>query len=127
VALGDHLTERQFSDAWRVMLRALDFGSLYCWYYTAKVFPREHEAMSKYMYPLTPVELHKGYIIGKERIVTKLSGRFGWGDNSDFEALVFDTNGKLTDKYPVKKIEENGQTFAEVRIPGSCAVVIIRK
>ncbi|MBE6379895.1 MAG: hypothetical protein E7047_03090 [Lentisphaerae bacterium] len=127
VALGDHLTEKSFPDAWRVMLRALDFGSLYCWYYTIKVYPREHEAMSKYMYPFTPIELHKGYIIGEERIITKLSGRFGWGDASDFEALVFDTNGKLTDKYPVKKIEENGQTYAEVRIPGSCAVVIIRK
>ncbi|MBE6370345.1 MAG: hypothetical protein E7056_09355 [Lentisphaerae bacterium] len=127
VALGDHLTEKMFSDAWRVMLRALDFGSLYCYYYTAKVYPRNHEAMSKYMYPFTPVELHKGYIIGQERIITKVSGNFGWGDNSDFEAIVFDSNGQKTDKYPVKKVQKDNQTFAEVRLPASCAAVIIKR
>ncbi|MBE6379894.1 MAG: hypothetical protein E7047_03085 [Lentisphaerae bacterium] len=127
VSLGDHLTEKSFTEAWRGILSALDFGSLYCYYYTNKTHPTKHEAITKWMYPFTPVELHKGYLIGEERIITKLSGLFGWGDNSDFEALVFDRNGVLTDKYPVKKVVINGKTYAEVRIPGSCAAVIIRK
>ena len=127
VSLGDHLTEKSFADAWRGILSALDFGSLYCYYYTNKTHPTKHEAMSKYMYPFTPVELHKGYIIGQERIITKVSGNFGWGDNSDFEAIVFDSNGQKTDKYPVKKVQKDNQTFAEVRLPASCAAVIIKR
>ena len=79
------------------------------------------------MYPFTPIELHKGYVIGEERIITRISGYFGWGDKSDFECKVFDSKGKLTEQYPVKKVVRNNQTFAEVRIPANCAVVIIRK
>ena len=127
VALGDHLTEKNFDDAWRIMLRALDYGSLYCAYYTYKSYPRQHKAMTCWMYPFTPIELHKGYVIGKERIITRISGCFGWGDKSEFEAKVFDANGKLTNQYPVKKVTHNGQNFAEVRIPANCAAVIIRK
>ncbi|MBE6379896.1 MAG: hypothetical protein E7047_03095 [Lentisphaerae bacterium] len=126
VALGDHLTERKFTDAWKVMLRALDFGGLYCVYVTRKVYP-EYPTMTKWMYPFTPIELHKGYLIGQERIITKNSGLFGWGDNSDFEAVVFGPNGQVTDRYPVKKVVIDGKTYAEVRIPGLCAAVIIRK
>ncbi len=127
VALGDHLTENDFSDAWKIMLRALDYGSLYCAYYTRKIYPRDHKAMTCWMYPFTPIELHKGYVIGEERIITRISGYFGWGDKSDFECKVFDSKGKLTEQYPVKKVVRNNQTFAEVRIPANCAVVIIRK
>ena len=126
VALGDHLTERKFTDAWKVMLRALDFGGLYCVYVTRKVYP-DYPTMTKWMYPFTPIELHKGYLIGQERIITKNSGLFGWGDNSDFEAVVFDNTGKVTQQYPVKKVTLDGKTYAEVRLPGSCAAVIIRK
>jgi len=126
VALGDHLTERKFADSWKVMLRALDFGGLYCVYQTVRVFPR-HPTLTKYMYPFTPIELHKGYLIGKERIITKVSGLFGWGDASEFDIKVFDTNGKLTDSYPGKKVVIDGKNYAEIRIPGNCAAAIIRK
>ena len=127
VALGDHLTEKNFADAWKVMLRALDFGSLYCAYYTYKIYPRDHQTLSCWMYPFTPIELHSGYVIGQERIITRISGEFSWGDGSDFEAKVFDSNGRLTDKFPVKKHIRNHQSFAEVRIPDNHAAVIIRK
>jgi hypothetical protein len=79
------------------------------------------------MYPFTPVELHKGYLIGKERIITKQSGIFGWGDQSDFDVLIFDTAGQQTDKYPAEKVVIDGKNYAEIRIPGNCAAVIIRK
>jgi len=46
------------------------------------------------MFPITPMELHEGYIIGKERIVTNRSGLFGWGDNSKHEVHVFNEEGK---------------------------------
>ena len=50
------------------------------------------------MYPFTPIELHSGVLIGKERILTNRSGHFGWGDASAFRAHVFDSDGKQTDR-----------------------------
>lgn len=49
------------------------------------------------MYPITPVELHEGYIIGKEKILTAVSGTFYW-NKSDHPAApsvckIFDVNG----------------------------------
>jgi hypothetical protein len=125
VALGDHITERTPVHAYRVMLKALDFGCLYAWYNTP-IFPR-HKMLTEHMYPFTPIELHAGYVIGKERIITNRSGVFGWGDNSDFTAYVYDRAGKQTDRYPVKKVGRNGKTYAEVRIPGGYAAAIVRQ
>jgi hypothetical protein len=53
--------------------------------------------MSPYLFPFTPIELHPGYLLGKERIVTMHSGRYGWGDREDCIVRTFDENGKLRD------------------------------
>lgn len=124
VALGDHLTERTPEQAYRVMLRALDHGCLYAWYQTA-IVPR-HPMLTEHMFPFTPIELHEGYVIGRERIVTNRSGRFGWGDASAFVAHVYDRTGKETDRYPVKAVEQDGKTYADVRIPGGYSAAIVR-
>jgi len=59
IALGDHLTERNERDAYRVMLRALDFGCLYYWYNDLTVVPT-HPHLTSYMFPATPIELGEG-------------------------------------------------------------------
>ncbi len=125
VALGDHLSERTFGDAWGVMLRALDFGCLYNWY-VSKVVPPE-PTLTSHMFPFTPIELHEGYVIGEERIITNRSGLFGWADDSGFAAYVYDRNGAPTEEYPVQRIERDGRAFAEVRIPEGYAAAIVRE
>ena len=107
------------------MLRALDWGGLYYWY-SGDIVPTHHTVTS-YMFPFTPIELHKGYIIGQERLLTKVSGVFGWGDQSQFEAHVFDRVGKETDKIKVPRIVRDGKAYAEVRIPEGYAVAIVRQ
>ena len=124
VALGDHLTEREPKQAYRVMLKALDHGCLYAWY-ANRVFPR-HKMLTEHMYPFTPIELHHGYVIGRERILTNRSGLFGWADRSEFTAYVYDREGKETDKYRAKKVILDGKTYAEVRIPGGCSAAVVR-
>jgi len=124
IALGDHLTERTEKDAYRVMLRALDYGCLYAWY-GSNVFP-EHKTLTEHMYPITPLEIHPGYVIGRERIITNRSGLFGWNDGSHFSAFVYDREGRATDLYPVTKVEREGKTYAEVRIPGGYSAAIVR-
>ena len=59
-----------------------------------------HVALTHYMFPITPVELHEGYIIGQERIITNRSGLFGWGDSSRHEVHVFDDQGAKGARFP---------------------------
>jgi hypothetical protein len=107
------------------MLRALDWGGLYYWY-SGRIIPT-HPTLTTYMFPITPIELHKGYIIAEERILTKESGMFGWGDASEFEVHVFDRVGKETDTINVPRIVKDGHACAEVRIPEGYSVAIVRK
>ncbi len=46
------------------------------------------------MYPITPVELHEGWIIGRERIVTAVSGTFAWRHPTRPSVTVFNVEGK---------------------------------
>ena len=122
IALGDHVTERNEVDSYRWMLRALDWGGLYYWYGIKPTRP----SLTAYMFPFTPIELHSGYLIGEERILTKESGLFGWGDLSEFTAVVFNRIGRETDKVDVPRVTREGRAYAEVRIPEGYAVVILR-
>jgi hypothetical protein len=124
MALGDHLTERSQKDAYRVMMRALDYGCLYAWY-GSNVYP-EYKTLTEHMYPITPLEIHGGYAIGQERIITNRSGLFGWGDRSDFRGFVYDREGRATDSHSVGKVERDGKMYAEVRIPGGFSAAIVR-
>jgi len=126
IALGDHLTERNAKDVYQNMLKALNLGGVYYWYYY-RVEPHNQPTLTEHMFPITYIRMGQGYIIGKERIVTNRSGLFGWGDDSDFVAYVYDDNGKLTDKLSVPKKVIDGNTFAEVRIAEGYGVAIVRK
>jgi len=122
IALGDHLTERSEKDAYRKMLEALDYGCVYYWYYYL-IWP-EYPTLTSYMFPITPIEINKGYIIGEERIITKVSGYFGWGDNSDAEVHYFDSEGREIKK-DTEKVKKDGKTYYKVVLGEyeSCAIV----
>ena len=124
VALGDHLTERSQQDAYRVMLKALDWGCLYAWY--SNVVIPTHKTLTEHMFPATPIELHEGYIICKERIVTNRSGLFGWGDASEFTIYVYDREGRLSNETESKQVTLDGKNYAEVRIPEGYSAAIVR-
>ena len=123
LGLGDHITERTELDCYRNMLRHLDFGCLY-YYYHQQVEPFTHYTLSRYMFPTTPIELHEGYILAKERILTNRSGNYSFGGNEKAEAHFFDANG-----YEVKReapaFQKDGKTFYKVELGEyeSCALV----
>ena len=114
------------SDDTRVMLAALDFGCVYHWYNDLTVRPT-HPHLVQYMYPITPVELHAGYIIGKERIITKTSGMFGWNDASTHEVHVFDDTGREVEGFDAPQLREDGVTWTELRIAEDWSAVIVKK
>ncbi len=125
IALGDHLTERSQEDAYRTMLAALDYGCVYHWYNDLLVIPTHHH-LTRWMYPITPLELHQGFVIGRERIITKRSGLFGWGDRSRGEAHVFDHQGREVADYPAPAVERNGKVYTELRLPEGWSAAVVR-
>ncbi|MGC8976484.1 MAG: hypothetical protein ACP5OB_02530 [Candidatus Ratteibacteria bacterium] len=124
IALGDHITERSEKDAYRKMLEALDYGCLYYWYFYL-IWP-EYPTLTTYMFPITPIEINKGYIIGKERIITKVSGYFGWGDNSNAEVHFFDSEGREIKK-DTEKVKKDGKTYYKVILGDYESCVLVRK
>ena len=79
------------------------------------------------MFPFTPVELGEGFIIGKERIVTNRSGRYGWDDNSRHEVHVYDEEGKKVAKHNMKTVTVRGKTWTDLRLAEDWSAVIVRK
>jgi hypothetical protein len=56
----------------------------------------EHE-ISSHVFPFTPIELHAGYLLGQERIITIHSGNYGWPNQACLaQSWHFDRVGKLT-------------------------------
>ncbi len=124
IALGDHLTERCEADAYRLMLTALDYGCLYHWYNDLTVIP-EYPTLTEHMYPITPLELHEGWIVGQERIITKRSGLFGWGDRARHEVHVYDENGRELRDFRAPLVERDGANFSELRLAEGWSAVLI--
>ena len=127
IALGDHLTERSERDCYRQMLRALDYGCVYYWYDDVHVGVPTHPHLTHYMFPVTPVELHEGYLIGKERILTNRSGRFGWGDRARHEVHVFDETGKEVPGFSAPTVVDGGATFTDLRLAEDWSAAIVRR
>ena len=107
------------------MLDGLDFGMLY-YYYHIRYIP-DHYTLTQYMFPITPMELHKGYIIGKEKIITKVSGLYGWNDASGLTAHVYDDKGWPVPSFKAPVVKKDGKNFIELRLPEDWSAVIIRK
>jgi hypothetical protein len=97
-------------------IRALRMGMLL----VGTRYDYEHE-ISRYVFPFTPIELHSGYLLGQERIITIHSGNYGWprsklvapsmgdvqkpdlergwpGQHCLVQVRHFDKDGKLTGK-----------------------------
>ena len=123
ISWGSAYTEVTEEDITDTMKNKLANGGLFM-YYSAK-FTSDNNFMQK-LYPFTPCELHSGYIIGREKILTMLSGRFSWNDNSPISVEIYDKTGHLTTrKTPVKKDSIHGN-YAEVDLQDGEFAIIYR-
>jgi hypothetical protein len=84
----------------------------------------KHE-ISPYLFPFTPIELHHGYLLGKERILAAHSGNYGWpGKRCLVSVHHFDREGKHTDTDYPTTIGSEARTAVD---PGEDeAVVLVR-
>lgn len=122
-------------EMYKNMLDGLDFGLLYAWPHLSmpavpKGIPIEKyitKTLTEYMYPSTPIEIHGGYVIAKERIITNRSGLFGWNDNSRHKVIFFGADGSIKKDAaaPVKTI--NGCTFSEIKLESLESAIIVRE
>lgn len=125
IGLGDHLTERTTQDTVKGMRRQLDYGGLYYFYHSQVDvnFP----SITEQMFPCTPLELHEGYILAEERILTNTSGSFGWGDDSEFEVHVYGPDGLELADFEAPVVEQDGARFVELRLPRDHMAAIVRR
>lgn len=76
------------------------------------------------MFPCTPVELHKGWILGEERIVTAVSGDFPWRQERRPEVIVFDMTGRaIAAKSEITKSERGWSVKIKLQDWQNIAVV----
>jgi hypothetical protein len=95
ISLGDHLTVKDFAGLWDDIRAKVMWGSLYYYYATPK---QPYGTITQHMFPFTPVELHHGWLLGRERIVTAVPGTFTFSDMRPLRVYWYDSAGKLTDR-----------------------------
>jgi len=93
--LGKEGENRYAEVLMKAVITALRNGLLY-YYYGGKI-PKEGPGAGEYgpinhMFPITPVEINEGYIIGKERIITCVSKVFNF--YREPKIYLFDSTGK---------------------------------
>lgn len=103
IALGDHLTVKTFDDLLADIRLKLMWGSLY-YYYARPAQP--HLTITQRMFPFTPVELHKGWLLGKERIITAVPGTFTFGDEGPVTVYWYGPDGALSERQGEERVDE---------------------
>lgn len=81
----------------RSVIAHLKYGLLFYYYVTD--FPADGSQGGEFgpvknMFPMTPVQLGEGFIVGKERIVTCVSRDFLWSHSQKPKVLLFDESGR---------------------------------
>lgn len=123
LSLGDHLTIKSFADLLRDIRSKLMWGSLY-YYYTSPQQP--YPTITQHMFPFTPVELHRGWLVGKERLLTAVPGTFTLGDDKLVTVYWYDAAGKLTDKTGEQRVEQ-GRRLVKLALADNEMAVIERQ
>ena len=102
----------------------LENGGLWYYYCTWGKMNLTRPTVVERMFPFTPIELHEGYLIGEERIITARSGVFGWDDAREHEIFVYGPDGQLLEDFEAPARVIDGNNFSELRLPpGSMAII----
>jgi len=94
------------------VIACLKNGQLY-YYYDSRI-PKDGPGAGEYgalnhMFPFTPVELHAGWLVGKERIITAKSGTFVWSRPDKPVCVLFDLKGRA--KTPNVQMRRRGKVW----------------
>ena len=121
VSLGDHHTVKDWASLVADIRAKLEYGTLY--YYYAN--PEQPEpTLTQQMFPLTPVELHAGWILGRERIVTMLPGTYTFGDDAPVSVHTYAAEGGPVEGRASEHIEDGRRLVRLSLHEGEMAVVV---
>ena len=124
-ALANHNADFSRASQAEMARNILDYGSLPCIYGWPDA--PQHPDFPALMYPTTPEELRAGMVLGKERIVTNRSGRYGWRDGSAATVYVFDGVGNLVEEPDAKTVMEGKRNFIDLRMPSDNFAILVKK
>ncbi len=103
ISLGDHKVIKDFPTLLDDIRLKLMWGSLY-YYYSRPDHPSP--TITQHMFPFTPVELHRGWLLGEERILTAVPGTFTLGNDDEVTVYWYGADGALTEKTGEERIED---------------------
>ena len=121
---GGHAVHNQ-ADVMQEVHDFLQLGLLYVHIHNG-AYAETTESVLKHCYPITPRELHAGYILGPERIITARSGTFGFGDAGLLEAIVFGRDG-LRRPVATPVTQRSGHTYCNVQLGNGEVAIIVRR
>ena len=76
-------------------------------------------------YPIAIDELHRGYVLGTNKIITAISGDFSFGDGDQVKVSRFNFEGRrIPANFEI--VKQNGKTVTRVRLNYGEIVVIDR-
>lgn len=121
--LGNHTALHTERDIYRDILNKLDFGALYWWYGEGGLLT--HKTLVEHMYPITFESIHSGTVRGRERIVTKESGVYGWPEDRSLHAVyLYDARGALTPHVFLTTVDAAGVRTQVTLVPEQSAAVV---
>jgi hypothetical protein len=125
LGLGNHHLETTQADSARNVREILRQGGVYYgWQYQREPVSWNFTSV---MFPITPVELREGMVLGRERIHTARSGLFGWPDGVAADVYVVDGEGRRVVSPAVKEVRRAGRRLYEIRMPGNHFAVLVRQ
>lgn len=117
--LGTPLAFGFGAPAFSNIVERLDYACLY-----VRTFLHYHsDAVSKF-YPFTPIELHRGWLKGVERVVTNRSGNYGWEGEFTARLWRYDEDGKKLEEEPDW---QNFTDQAGIEVPKGGLAILERK
>lgn len=120
ISLGDHLVIKDFDDLLADIRLKLMWGSLY-YYYSRPTQP--WPTITQHMFPFTPVELHRGWLLGEERLITCVPGTFTLGDDAPVTVYWYGADGALTGSTGEERIEDGRRLVRLALGEGEMAVI----
>lgn len=123
VGLANNNREDTVEDSVKQVVAMLDYGCVYYGFrYTRKASPWNFTSV---LYPITPVELREGVVLGQERILTNRSGTFGFPGGEAAEVVVVDRDGSRVPTPNVADAKVAGKRAYRLTLqPGQFAVLV---
>jgi hypothetical protein len=115
--------QRTFSNKLEVqVLRALYEGLTTSPYHTSYKHGEYDNPVSA-MWPIAYREIHRGLIIGENKIVTAISGHFGFGDMSNLSVRFYDKDGRRVQREFPTEVKD-GANYVAIKLEvGEIAVI----